>query len=41
MTLADEFDEVIDAKIGKLQTDKEVAEDLGALFGPPGDLRGP
>jgi hypothetical protein len=36
--LAEELDKVIDEKIGKFRTDKEVAEELGALFGPSGDL---
>jgi hypothetical protein len=36
--LAEELDKAIDAKIGKFRTDKEVAEELGTLFGPSGDL---
>jgi hypothetical protein len=36
--LTEELDKAINAKIGKFQTDKEVAEELGALFGPSGDL---
>jgi hypothetical protein len=36
--LAEELDAAIDAKIGKFRTDKEVAEELGALFGPSRDL---
>jgi hypothetical protein len=36
--LAEELDKVIDAKIGKFRTDKEVAEELGALLRPSGDL---
>jgi hypothetical protein len=36
--LAEELDAAIDAKIGKFRTDKEVNEELGALFGPSGDL---
>jgi hypothetical protein len=38
MALAEELDSAIDAKIGKFRMDKEVAEELGALFGPPEDL---
>jgi transposase len=34
--LAEELDKVIDKKIGKFRTDKEVAEELGSLFGHPG-----
>jgi hypothetical protein len=36
--LAEELDKVIDEKIGKFRTNKEVAEELGMLFGPSGDL---
>jgi hypothetical protein len=36
--LAEELDKAIDEKIGKFRTDKEVAEELGMLFGPFGDL---
>jgi hypothetical protein len=36
--LAEELDKAIDEKIGKFRTDKEVAEELGALFRPSGDL---
>jgi hypothetical protein len=36
--LAEERDKVINAKIGNFRTDKEVAEELGSLFGPYGDL---
>jgi hypothetical protein len=36
--LAEALDKAIDEKIGKFQTDKEVAEELGMLFGPSGDL---
>jgi hypothetical protein len=36
--LAEELDKVIDKKIGKFRTNKEVAEELGMLFGPSGDL---
>jgi hypothetical protein len=36
--LAEELDKAIDEKIGKFRTDKEVAEELGMLFGPSGDL---
>jgi hypothetical protein len=36
--LAEDLDKVIDEKIGMFRTEKEVAEELGALFGPSGDL---
>jgi hypothetical protein len=36
--LVEELDKVIDEKIGKFQTNKEVAEELGMLFRPSGDL---
>jgi hypothetical protein len=36
--LVEELDMAIDEKIGKFRTDKEVAEELGSLFGPSGDL---
>jgi hypothetical protein len=36
--LAEKLDKAIDEKIGKFRTNKEVAEELGALFGPSGDL---
>jgi hypothetical protein len=36
--LTEELDKAIDEKIGKFRTDKEVAEELGTLFGPSGDL---
>jgi hypothetical protein len=36
--LAEELDKAIDEKIGKFRTNKEVAEELGALFGPSGDM---
>jgi hypothetical protein len=36
--LAEELDKAIDGKIGKYRTDKEVAEELGALFGLSADL---
>jgi hypothetical protein len=36
--LAEELDKAIDEKIGKFRTNKEVAEELGSLFGPSGDL---
>jgi hypothetical protein len=36
--LAEELDKAIDEKIGKFRTNKEVAEELGMLFGPSGDL---
>jgi hypothetical protein len=36
--LAEELDKAIDEKIGKFRTDKEVAEELGMLFGASGDL---
>jgi hypothetical protein len=36
--LAEELDKAIDEKIGNFRTDKEVAEELGSLFGPSGDL---
>jgi hypothetical protein len=36
--LAEELDKVIDEKIGKFRTNKEVAEELGMLCGPSGDL---
>jgi hypothetical protein len=36
--LAEELNKAIDEKIGKFQTDKEVAEELGALFGLSADL---
>jgi hypothetical protein len=36
--LAEALDKAIDKKIGKFLTDKEVAEELGAVFGPSGDL---
>jgi hypothetical protein len=36
--LAEELDRAIDEKIGKIRTNKEVAEELGVLFGPSGDL---
>jgi hypothetical protein len=35
---AEERDKVINAKIGKFRTDKEIAEELGSLFGPYKDL---
>jgi hypothetical protein len=34
----EELDKVIDEKIGKSRTDKEVAEELGSLLGPSEDL---
>jgi hypothetical protein len=36
--LAEELDKLIEEKIGKFRTDKEVAKELGSLFGPSGDL---
>jgi hypothetical protein len=36
--LVEELDKVIDEKIGKFRTNKEVAEELGSLFRPSGDL---
>jgi hypothetical protein len=36
--LAEELDKAIDEKIGKFRTDKEVAEELGMLFGASGDF---
>jgi hypothetical protein len=36
--LVEELNKAIDEKIGKFRTDKEVAEELDALFGPSGDL---
>jgi hypothetical protein len=36
--LVEELDKAINKKIGKLRTNKEVAEELGSLFGPSGDL---
>jgi hypothetical protein len=36
--LVEELDKVIDEKIGKSRTDKEVAEELGSLLGPSEDL---
>jgi hypothetical protein len=36
--MADALDKASDEKISKFWTDKEVTEELGALFGPSGDL---
>jgi hypothetical protein len=36
--LAEELDKAIDHKFGNFWTNKEVAEELGTLFGPSGDL---
>jgi hypothetical protein len=36
--LAEELGKAIDEKIGNFRTNKEVAEELGALFGPSGDF---
>jgi hypothetical protein len=36
--LVEELNKVINKKIGKLRTNKEVAEELGSLFGPSGGL---
>jgi hypothetical protein len=35
--LPEELDKAINEKIGKFRTDKEVAEEIGAMFGPSGD----
>jgi hypothetical protein len=36
--LVEELDKATDEEIGKFRTDKEVAKELGALFGLSGDL---